>query len=154
MEIKKSADAFVEKLHSVSFFKDFYTKEASLTEVAILETDDQSNKKYALVRVFVDLSKKQQPYVIFVDNKKGVVFIDLISTPSTLEEIIKKHEKCSINQPIFGTGTLNTENGVKFLNEGKVDDLAAALLWSINSETNLNPKIGLDIVKKFLSPLY
>ena len=44
--IKKSADAFMEKLSSVFDFKNFYTKEACLVEAAILETDQKLNKKY------------------------------------------------------------------------------------------------------------
>ena len=153
MEIKRSSDAWVEKLHSVHVFKEFYTEEACLIEAAILDADDESNKKYALVRVFIDLASKKQPYVIFVDNKKGVVFIDLISAPTTLEEIIAKHEKCSLKQLVFGAGVLNTETGIEFLDQGKVDDLASALLWAVGSETNLDPKIGLDKVKEFLDPI-
>ena len=106
------------------------------------------------MRVFIDLASKKQPYVIFVDNKKGVVFIDLISAPTTLEEIIAKHEKCSLKQLVFGAGVLNTETGIKFLDQGKVDDLASALLWAVGSETNLDPKIGLEKVKEFLNPSY
>jgi len=154
MEITRSSDAWVEKLHSVHVFKEFYAKNDCLIEAAILDSDDVSNKKYALVRVFIDLASKKQPYVIFVDNKKGVVFIDLISIPTTLEEIIIKHEKCSLKQLVFGAGSLNTEEGIKFLGKGKVDDLASALLWAVNSETNLDPKIGLETVKEFLNPTY
>jgi len=142
----------MEKLSSVFDFKNFYTKEACLVEAAILETDQKLNKKYALVRVFIDLTGKDQPYVIFINNKKGLVFIDLVSCLEPVEKIIEKHQTFFPEQPYFGTGTLKAQGKDIFLGEGQVADLASTILWAIDSETNLSPKIGLETVTEFLDP--
>lgn len=145
--ITRNNDAFVEKLSSVHDFKSFYIKENCLIGAAILESDDKSNKKYALVRVFVDLESKKQPYVIFVDNKEAVVFIDLVSKSS--EEIIEKHLTFSPEQSVFEVGMLKAGEIVNLDKEG---GLVATLLWAADFKTNLDPKNGFEAVKKLLGP--
>jgi hypothetical protein len=145
--MKRNNDAFVEKLSSVHDFKSFYTKENCLIQAAILESDDTSNKKYALVRIFVDQTNKKQPYVIFVNNKETIVFIDLISESS--EEIIGKHLNFSPEQSVFEVGMLETGETINLSKDG---DLVATLLWAADIKTNLDPKKGLEAVKKLLGP--
>lgn len=146
--IARNLDAFVEKLSSVSDFKNFYIKGNCLIGACILESDDKSNKKYALVRVFIDQDNKKQPYVIFVNNKEAIVFIDLISESS--EEIIEKHLTFSPEQSVFEVGVLETKGDM--VNLDKKGDLVATLLWATNFKTNLDPKNGFEAVKKLLDP--
>ena len=147
------SEAYFKKMAPVFNFNEFYTKAPCLINEGILETYDQSNKVFALVRVFVDSSlEKSQPYVIFISKTKAMVFLDLVSSPITLEEIIENHEKISTDHLIFGVGSLNVENKKVILKEGKNACLAAALLWAVDFESNLDPESGLVIVENFLNP--
>jgi hypothetical protein len=154
MEIlKKSSDAYLQKMMSVYAFQEYYTNAACLINEAVLEDYDETNKRFVLVRVFVETVDQQQPYVIFINQHEKMVSIDLISSPTSLEKIIEKHEKIAPKHSLFGTGSLTTKNKEIFVKSNQNDDLAAALLWSVNSQVNLSPKIGLEIVKEFLNPI-
>jgi|GEM_PF-2969374 hypothetical protein len=151
MKIIKNLSPLTDELSSVHFFKNFYSKESSLIKAVVLETDDKSIKAYVLAQVFVDLTHEQQPYAIFTDRKGEVVFIELISFNASLEEIINKHTKFYPKRTLIGVGRLRISKHIT-LKDGKLDDLAAALLWAVDSPTNLSPKIGLAKVKEFLNP--
>ena len=151
MKIIKNSNPLTDELSSVHSFKSFYSKESSLTKAVILETDDESNKDYVLAQVFVDLTKERQPYAIFTGRKNEVVFLELISFHTSLEEIINKHTKFSPKRTLIGVGSLQANTHIAF-KDGKLDDLAATLLWAVDSPTNLSPKIGLEKVKQFLNP--
>lgn len=151
MKIIKNSNPLTDKLSSVHAFKSFYSKDSSLTKAIILETDDASNKDYVLAQVFVDLTKERQPYAIFTERKNEVVFLELISFHASLEEIINKHANFSPKRTLIGVGSLRANNHIAF-KDGKLDDLAATLLWAVDSPTNLSPKIGLEKVKEFLNP--
>jgi hypothetical protein len=134
-------------------FNEYYTKSPCLISEGILETYDESNKVFALVRIFIDLSSENnQPYVIFIKKTKKMIILDLVSYPKTLEEIIEKHEKISVDHLILGVGSLKVKDKKIILKEGKNANLSAALLWTVDFESNLSPESGLVIVKNFLNP--
>lgn len=149
--IQKNNDAFVEKLSSVHDFKSFYSQANCLTEAAILEMNSKKTEKYALVRVFVNLNIIEQSYIIFINNKEKVVFIDFVSGES-LDAISKEHLNFSPEQSIYMSGVIQIIDGKIILDNKSF--LAAALLWSVNQEANLDPKNGLEEVKKTLNPLF
>jgi len=155
LNLKKCSDPYLQKFSSVRKFQEYYTNEACIISEAVLEDIDETNKKFVLVRVFVETVNKRQPYVIFINKREKIVFIDLISSPTSLEKIIDKHEKLSPDHELFGVGNLITKDKRIFLTEsGQNDELAAALLWAVNSEVNLDPKIGQGIITEFLNPIY
>jgi|GEM_PF-5416280 len=145
--LKRNNDAFIEKMASVHNFKSFYQSGNCLLESSILESDNKEDKKYALVRVFVDFKTTESPYAIFIKNKERVVFIDLVAGD---QKTIDSHLTFSPNQQLYKIGSVKKNESKVSLNEG--DSLAAAILWSVKAETNVDPKIGLDEVKKLLSP--
>ena len=151
MKIIKNSSPLTDKLSSVHAFKSFYFKEPGLTKASILETDDKSNKDYVLAQVFIDLTKERQPYAIFSERKNEAVFLELISFNASLEEIINKHTTFCPKRTLIGVGSLRASDKIAFKN-GKLDGLAATLLWAVDSPTNLSPKIGLETVKEFLNP--
>lgn len=139
-------DAFLKKLSSVYNFKTHYFKDNCLLETIILENDNKS-ERYALVRIFVDLDNNEIPYSIFINNKKKVVFIDLIAGN---KEVIKNHLNFSSEQKVFVSGVMQKKE--KIILE-KSSFLAAALLSAAEIKTNLDPKKGFEEVERILNPI-
>jgi len=151
MKIIKNLTPLTDRLSSVHAFKSFYFQEPCVAKATVLETDDASNKAYVLAQVFVNLTGESQPYAIFTERKNEAIFLELISFSASLEEIINKHTGLSPKRILIGVGSLRASDKVAFKN-GKLDDLAATLLWAVDLPTNLSPKIGLETVKEFLNP--
>jgi hypothetical protein len=148
------SEAFLQKIKSVFIFNEFYAKNPSLIGEGILEPHEESNKNFALVRVFVDLSvDKDQPYIIFVNKTENIIFLDLVSRLEAIEKIAENHEKISNGHLIYGVGVLKNANGkIVLQKEKKNDNFVAALLWTADFESNLGIEMGLGLVKQLLCP--
>lgn len=155
MEILKRthSEAFLQKMKPVQIFNEFYTKTPCLISEGILEVENKSDR-FALVRVFIDLSVDgNQPYIIFINQTKEMVFLDLISYSKAIEQIAETHEKVSNSHIIYGVGSLNVmSKNVLLSGERRNDNVVASLLWATNLESNLRPETGLSLVKKILCP--
>jgi hypothetical protein len=154
MEILKRthSEAFLQKMRPVFVFNEFYTKTPCLISEGILEAQDQPDK-FALVRVFIDLSVGgNQPYIIFINKTKEMVVLDLVSYPGAIEKIAETHEKISSGHLIYGVGSLDVISKSVRLGEKRKDHFVASLLWATDLESNLKPGTGLSLVKQFLCP--
>ena len=81
---------------------------------------------------------------IFINNKKKVVFIDLIAGN---KEVIKNHLNFSSEQKVFVSGVMQKKE--KIILE-KSSFLAAALLSAAEIKTNLDPKKGFEEAVRML----
>lgn len=148
------SEAFLQKMKPVCIFNEFYTKTPCLIGEGILETHENSDKNFALARIFVDLSvDDSQPYIIFINKTENMMFLDLVSRAEAIEKIAENHEQISTGHLIYGVGVLKIKDGAIVLQkEKKNDNLVAALLWAADFESNLNPEMGLGLVKQLLCP--
>jgi hypothetical protein len=148
------SEAFLQKMKPVGIFNEFYTKTPCLIGEGILETHENSDKNFALVRVFVDLSvDRDQPYIIFINKTENIMFLDLVSRAEVIEKIAENHEQISNGHLIYGVGLLKHEGQTIILQrEKKNDNLVAALLWAADFESNLSIETGLSLVKQLLCP--